>query len=306
LKGRRNERIIFLISIALASWLAHDRSVRDADAGERCWGEIMQDATEPVEPRIIRGSRVKSLFYLLGSIGFVWIGFHMVRDGASLSGLIAVKLIVFGWFCIVFCSLGALASAWLFIRPRVLILDGSGLAIGSVRRTRLRIAWRDVQGFHVRKQKRYKSIGFRFEPGAKTPLNRRPGIELSLSGGGWTLSTEKMVEVLNAYRLQVLNNEIGPASATSAAPSANVLSGENLSSNQPSGMALGKGSGHRNRIISFKQAIILGALVAFAVGCLQYELAPWPNPIGMLGVDASIGGMVSAIVYRLLFGWRKQ
>lgn len=228
----------------------------------------------------------------------------MVRDSASLSGLISVKFLVFGWFSIVFCALGVPACAWVFIRPRVLILDGSGLAIGSVRRSRLIVAWRDVQGFHVRKQKRYKSIGFRFEPGAKTPLNRRPGVELSLPGGGWQLSTEKMVEVLNAYRLQALNSEIGPASATSAAPSANFPMGENLSSNRPSGMALGKSTGHA--IISFKQAIILGALVAIAVGCLQYVLAPWPNPIGMLGVDASIGGIVSAIAYRLVFGWRER
>ncbi|MBZ9974039.1 hypothetical protein [Mesorhizobium sp. BR-1-1-10] len=31
-----------------------------------------------------------------------------------------------------------------------------------------------------------------------------------------------------------------------------------------------------------------------------YVLAPWPNPIGMLGVDASIGAIVSAIAYRLV------
>jgi len=287
-----------------ASWLAKDGALRDAEVGEKCWGEIMQEATEPVEPRIIRGSRTKSLLYLLGGIAFVWIGAHLVRDSATQPELFAVKMIVVGWVSIVFFGLCALAAAWLLVRPRVLILDSSGLAIGgSVHRSPLRIAWRDVQGFHVRKQNRYKSIGFRFELGAKTPLNRRPGIELSLPGGGWPQSTEKMVEILNNYRQQALNNEAEPVSAVAEADSAKFLTAGNLPPNRPAGMALGKAPGHA--IISFKQAIILGALAAFAVGCLQYVLAPWPNPIGMLGVDASIGGIMSAFAYRLVFGWRK-
>jgi len=166
----------------------------------------------------------------------------------------------------------------------------------------LRIAWRDVQGFYVRKQNRYKSIGFRFEPGAKTPLNKRPGIELSLPGRGWQLSTEKVVEILNSYRQQALNNEAEPVSTMAGADSAKFPTTGNLAPNQPAGMTPGKTPGHA--IISFKQAIILGALVAFAVGGLQYALAPWPNPIGTLALDAQIGAIVSAIAYRLVFGWR--
>lgn len=263
----------------------------------------MQDATEPVEPRTIRGSRAKSLFYLLGGIAFVWMGVHMVRDFAGQSGLVAVKYEVVGWVAIVFFGLAALGGALSFIRPRALILDGSGFAIGGgFVRSPLKIAWRDIQGFHVREQNRYKSIGFRFELGAKSPLNRRPGMELGLSGSGWPLSTEKMVEVLNTYRQQALSNEADPVSAVAGAHSAILSTAGNLPSDRPAGMPLGKAPGHV--IISFKQAIILGALVAFAVGCLQYALAPWPNPIGTLALDAQIGAIASAIAYRLVFGWR--
>jgi len=274
-------------------------------SGKKYWGIFMQDATKTVEPRTIRSSRIKSFFYLFGGIALVWVMTHAVRDSASQSGVIAVKLLVAGWVGIVLFGLAALGGAITLIHPRALTLDGSGFTLRTLFvRSQLKIAWRDIQGFHVRKQGKYKSIGFRLEPSAKTSLNRRPGIELSLSGAGWPLSTEKMVEVLNTYRQQALNIEIGPANATSAPSSANFPMGENLSSTRPSGMALGKATGHA--IISFRQAIILGALVAFAVWCLQYVLAPWPNPIAVLGVDASIGAIVSAITYRLVFGWRKQ
>ncbi|MDX8532471.1 STM3941 family protein [Mesorhizobium sp. VK25A] len=270
---------------------------------KRTFGQI--DATEPVEPRIIRGSRAKNLLYLLGGIAFVWIGAYLVRDSGSQSGLIAVKMIVIGWTSIVFFGLCALASVLLFVRPRVLILDGSGLAIGGgIVRSPLKIAWRDIQGFHVRKQNRHKSIGFRFEPGAKTPLNRRPGIELSLPGGGWTLSIEKMVELLNTYRQQALNSEAEPVSAVAGAPSAKLSTDANFPINRPLEAAHEKPS--RRAIISFKQALILGALFGFAIGCLQYALAPWPNPILTLGLDAQIGAIVSAIAYRVMLGWRER
>lgn len=168
----------------------------------------MQDAPEPVEPRTIRSSRIKSLFYLFGGIALVWVMTHAVRDSASQSGVIAVKLLVAGWVGIVLFGLAALGGAITLIRPRALILDESGFTLRALFiRSQLKLAWRDIQGFHVRKQGKYKSIGFRLEPGAKTPLNRRPGIELGLSGAGWPLSTEKMVEVLNTYRQQALNNE---------------------------------------------------------------------------------------------------
>ncbi|WP_181763312.1 STM3941 family protein [Mesorhizobium sp. B2-4-15] len=118
------------------------------------------DATEPVEPRTIRTSRIKALFYLFGGIALVWICTHAVKDSASQSGLIAVKLMIAGWGGVFLFGLSALGGAILLISPRALILDGSGLAIsGSFVRSPVKIAWRDVQGFYVRKQKRYKSIG---------------------------------------------------------------------------------------------------------------------------------------------------
>lgn len=266
----------------------------------------MQDATKTVvEPRTIRSSRIKSLFYLFGGIALVWVMTHAVRDSASQSGVIAVKLLVAGWVGIVLFGLAALGGAITLIRPRALTLDGSGFTLPApFGRSQLKIAWRDIQGFHVRKQGKYKSIGFRLEPGAKTTLNRRPGIELSLSGAGWPLSTEKMVEVLNTYRQQALNSEAEPLRAVAGTDSAKPSTDRNLPSNPLPGTALRKASGHA--IISFKQAVILGALMGIAIGCLQYALAPWPNPFAPLGVDASIGGIVSAIAYRLVFGWRER
>ncbi len=235
------------------------------------------DATQPVKPRIIRTSRIKSLFYLIGGIAAVWICTHAVRDSASQSGLIAVKLMVAGWVGIPLSGLSALGGAVTLIRPRALILDGSGLAIGgSSIQSPVKIAWRDIQGFYVRKQKRYKSIGFRFELGAKTPFNRRPGIEFSLSAAGWPLSTEKMVETLNVYRQQALNGEAEPVATVTETNSAKLSASGNLPPNQPSEIAMEfDDSGARRRWPVSISAMLLFVTVALIAGFVTSRFLDW-------------------------------
>ncbi|MDX8525660.1 STM3941 family protein [Mesorhizobium sp. MSK_1335] len=237
----------------------------------------MIHAIEPVQPKTIRGSRVKSLFYLLGGIVLVWVGSHAVQDSASRSGLIAVKLVVAGWAGIVFFGLSALGGALSFIRPRALILDRDGFAIGGgIIRSPLKIAWRDIQGFHVRKQNRYKSIGFRFELSAKTRLNRRPGIELSVSGAGWPLSTEKMVETLNAYRLQALNSEAEPMSMVTGTHSAKLSTTGNLPPRRLPEIAIEfDDRARQRRPVATSAMLLLFVTVASLAGFITSRFLDW-------------------------------
>ncbi|WP_149905004.1 hypothetical protein [Mesorhizobium sp. SARCC-RB16n] len=255
---------------------AMTREVGDAEDHFGNGRAAMIGATEPIEPRTIRGSRGKSLFYLLGGIALVWVGTHAIQDSASRSGLIAVKLLFAGWGCIVVFGLSALGGALTFIRPRALILDGDGFVLGGGFIRPLKIAWRDIQGFHVRKQNRYKSIGFRFELSAKTPLNRRPGIEFSISGAGWPLSTEKMVETLNAYRLQALNSEAEPVNTVTGVNAAKLPTTGHLPPNRPPEIAIEfDDSRARRRWPVSISAMVLFATVASLAGFIASRFLVW-------------------------------
>ncbi|TIU30991.1 MAG: hypothetical protein E5W38_17475 [Mesorhizobium sp.] len=172
-------------------------------------GELQQ-----VEPMIIKGSRTKGLLCLVPSAAFVWLGAYLIRDYMNKPIFAALKMIVAGSLGISFFGLCSLIFAWLIIRPHFLILDGGGFTVGGgLIRTPFKIAWQDVQGFHIRRQRRSKAVGFRFEPSAKPRSDGRPRIEGGLPRG-WRLSTEKMVETLNSYRLQALHGELSQSSTS--------------------------------------------------------------------------------------------
>lgn len=167
-------------------------------------GAVAGTATEPVEPRTIRGSRGKTSVYLLGSLSFVATGIWLLRQPQA--------EILWAWLCVAFFGLGALVFAWLLVRPQVLILDGGGFKLdGGLVRSPKQIPWQDVQGFFVYRLPvgGGKMVGYNFEPtaGKNSSLirwNRRLGADGALPEG-WPLSAEKMAEELNAYRLQALN-----------------------------------------------------------------------------------------------------
>jgi hypothetical protein len=163
----------------------------------------VKDTIPALEPRIIKGSRGKSSLYLVGSLIFVLIGSQMVEDAKANNGV--------GWLCITFFSLCTLVSAWLIIRPQVLLLDGEGFSLdGGLVRSAKKIGWRDVQGFFVYRLPRGgKMIGYNYDPTAGNDswligINRGFGAEGALPKG-WSGSPERMAEELNDYRQQALS-----------------------------------------------------------------------------------------------------
>lgn len=153
---------------------------------------------ELVEPRIIRGSRGKTFLLLLACPLVFLAGIGTVRSPAGVHAV--------GWIGIFFSGLSVPFLIRSLIRPHTLTLDDSGFMIGAGPK---KVAWQDIKGFHVwRPRNRSKLIGYNFEPGARKEtslmrINRGLGAEGCLPGG-WQFSTDKMVEILNAYRVQAL------------------------------------------------------------------------------------------------------
>ena len=118
---------------------------------------------------------------------------------------------VWWWSGVGFFGLCALVSAWLLIRPQILILDDRGFKIaGGLVLSPQQVLWRDIRGFFVcRLPFGGEMIGFNFEAAAKerstlARISRSIGAEGALPQG-WPRSAEEMVEDLNAYRLRALS-----------------------------------------------------------------------------------------------------
>jgi hypothetical protein len=163
--------------------------------------EFATPAAERVEARTITGSRAKTALYLLISIIFVAVGAMLLR-GPSASAM--------AWLCVAFFGLGVLLFAWLLIRPQTLDLDSEGFTLGGgMVRSPKKVLWREVEGFHVYRLPRGgKMIGYSYAPGPKkesaaVAFARDLGAESALPRG-WPQSPEKMVDLLNAYRLRAL------------------------------------------------------------------------------------------------------
>ena len=149
-------------------------------------------------------SRWKMTLYLAGSLAFVAIALFFLQHPSEMrhpnEG--AWKM----WLCLVFFSPCALVFAWLLIRPPRLLLDRQGFTlVGGLIRSPKTIPWRDVEAFFVYRLPRGgKMIGYNYRPGVRevTAL-ARVGRAFGADGAlpkGWTLSPEKMVDELNAYR----------------------------------------------------------------------------------------------------------
>ncbi|MDG4881122.1 hypothetical protein [Mesorhizobium sp. WSM4884] len=157
--------------------------------------------TEPIESKTIRGSRGKVAVYLLTSLAFVYGGATM-RDDAFV-----------GWGSVILFGSTALVFFWWLVRPPLLLLDSDGFTLqGGFVRTPQQVLWGDIDSFLVYRLPRGSdAIGYNFRDDAKgaSPLaltSKRLGTKVLLPGR-WPLSTEQMVEALNAYRLEALTRQ---------------------------------------------------------------------------------------------------
>jgi hypothetical protein len=97
------------------------------------------------------------------------------------------------------------------MRPRRLVLDDEGFTLtGGLVWSPQKLCWRDIDHFFgYRLAKGGKLIGFNFKPGLRGAgprfrLNQVFGADGALPRG-WTRSPERMVDELNAWRMQAMN-----------------------------------------------------------------------------------------------------
>lgn len=147
-------------------------------------------------------SRGKIALYLCGSLAFVATALlflqHPDQDAWKLQ------------LCLGFFGLCSVVFVWLLIRPQRLLLDSQGFTLaGGFIRSPKKIPWREVDAFFVYRLPRGgKMIGYNYLLGArKDSALARVGRAFGADGAlpkGWTLSPEKMVAELNAYRQHAL------------------------------------------------------------------------------------------------------
>ena len=151
-------------------------------------------------PQTITTSRTKTILYLLVSAAFTVVGVSMAQHPESQRDFWG------GWFCAILFGLSCLLFVWQLIRPQTLRFDADGLTLdGGLARRPTRELWRDVAGFFVYRGPRgAKLIGYNYKsgrapPGKLTTLARSIGAEGGLPGG-WPMSPDELVQLLEAYR----------------------------------------------------------------------------------------------------------
>ncbi|WP_293400401.1 hypothetical protein [Phenylobacterium sp.] len=153
----------------------------------------------------ILSSRLKSAFYLAGSLVFVAIGLFLPRDDDPGSWKLNVGVVFFGLCSTIF--------TWLLIRPQRLSLDEEGFTLsGGLVRTPKKVRWKDVDEFFVYRLPRGgKLIGYNYRPNSgeaspMTKFNRQFGADAALPKG-WATPPETMANKLNTYRRQALESK---------------------------------------------------------------------------------------------------
>jgi hypothetical protein len=163
------------------------------------WLQAQLQIGKPMKTREIHSSRLKTSLFLCLSVGLVALcvlGFG--RPNQNVVGL--------GFLATVF-GLGAVAMAYILIRPLRLILDEEGFTLaGGLFRAPKKILWRDIDHFFVLDLSAdpfiqgVKAIAFNYKPGVpkNSVIGNRSDGRLP---GFWPKGTEDMVDELNAYRL---------------------------------------------------------------------------------------------------------
>ncbi|WP_172717038.1 hypothetical protein [Neorhizobium sp. T6_25] len=148
-------------------------------------------------------SRKKTILLLLGSLVFVAVSWSLPDERFYLR-LFGVALF----------SANAIIFVLMLVRPSRLSLDQDGLSLsGGFRLSPMKIAWRDVEGFVVRRAQPGTSlIGFNYsvhassKPRGAAFSRGSTGVDGGLPGG-WSMSDIALVDMLNAYREQALAND---------------------------------------------------------------------------------------------------
>jgi hypothetical protein len=173
-----------------------------------------------MEPQVIRESRVKVGGYLALSVGFVAVGLWMALQPVH------PRDAFWGWVAVVFFGLTLPTFAWQLVSPMRLTLDATGFVLsGGLRRAPKRFGWHDIDRFFVARGPRgVKMIRFNYLQG-RAPPGRMTKVARTLGGAdaglppGWTLSPEKVVDILNDYR-----SRYGTAGATPGAEQPQIVS----------------------------------------------------------------------------------
>ena len=159
-----------------------------------------------LETREIAGSRQKTVVALVGSLAFVAIALLLPSSAGESND--------WRWLGGGFFGLGAVVFAWLLVRPQRLILDPDGFTVaGGLVRSPKKILWHNIGPFFLYQLPRGgKMIAYNFRPECEPDqsllmkLNKRLGAEGSLPRL-WTGSQDRLVEELNAYREQALQEQ---------------------------------------------------------------------------------------------------
>jgi hypothetical protein len=159
---------------------------------------VNQAADFTADRLVIRGSRLKSLGFLVLSAGFVGIFIWTADDLRNLSWH---SWTVWGVAFFGLCALIFLAQ---LIVPGRLVLDQTGFTIRSLGRTHT-FRWADIQEFFPWSPGRGRMIGFNFKPG-RAPKNPLVGFNHSAFGveagipGNWAMPLDRVVALLNEWR----------------------------------------------------------------------------------------------------------
>jgi hypothetical protein len=148
-------------------------------------------------------SRKKLILFLLGSLVMVAVSLSL-PDERSFLRLLGAALF----------SVAAIIFVLVLVRPTRLSLDQDGLSLsGGFLLSPMKIAWRDVDGFVLRRIRPGTSlIGFNYSVHASSKP-RGAAFSRGITGmdgglpGGWSISDVALVDILNAYREQALAND---------------------------------------------------------------------------------------------------
>lgn len=169
-----------------------------------------------LQPKVFVSSRGKTALLLL--VCLVFVGALALPSGDPYAFWRILGLGLFG--------LGAVAQAWLLVRPQRLIFDPEGFTLsgGLILPSRAKkIPWSDVDQFfiyHTSSGNKMIALNFKPEASERTRFAQFSRAKFGADGalpGLWPGGREKMVEELNRYRELAVDHESYPTAPRSCA-----------------------------------------------------------------------------------------
>jgi uncharacterized membrane protein YhaH (DUF805 family) len=146
-------------------------------------------------PIVVRGSRVRALLLLAGSLTFVLGGFYVVARSGGLAGLLPT----------IFFSLTGAVALWMALAPPRLEIGPEGIAQRVLGRTH-RLAWSDIHDFRPTSVGiAARAVGFDYltAPSKLVPLHRLSAAITGVDGmlqPGYELAPHRLADLLNHAR----------------------------------------------------------------------------------------------------------